>query len=1118
MNESVAFKQFDYSIKRIPKWLKDPGSLFYYFLLLVGLGVLFFSTTLFDNDFTTAFSGDYCSQQFSFYTNGYDDWWHFFKTGNFVLYDENTFLGVDNIGSNTFYYLFNPFFLPILLFPRQLIPQGMAILTIFKIALSGLTFYAYLRYLGASKRASKITGIAYAFSGWMTWYLWFNHFTEIAVVFPLILLGIERVLKTKKPWLLMGSICLLGFVNFFFTVCLTLCAFLYAMFRYFQRLRLNSAKDNLLIISFGFLGFAVGLLLPFMIFFPATMHSLTSPRASALEKTYFMEALKQRNIPKIWRFLTKWSSYKIENGVVVEETNVDYIPNNIKARHLYPFIDFIFPVTSDRGTPLTYYGNEIYDNVAGSQFCFLPMTMLLVPAFIDSFKKKHFSVIVPLVFFVFALFTPAAYFLFHGLTQAYSRWTIFVSTSILAYTGLYLDKITKEKWWILVIGGLSILVLCIVGGWAAHEIVTKYQPAYSESGGLIKTGYVERLSIPVFTIIECIYIVILCSAITILNVFKRDKNIYHVFTGFLVFEIAIMGALVIDGHGVTNYYRDVNKGYTKNDVLHLLSKQVKENDPSYYRSFSSLASSSASNDGMRNDYNGASFFHSIYNYNTADLCNWSSITGGTAPSSWSGTYLQKRPNLDLLLGTKYYYVEDDYYRYQKRGEATSDRFRYNVPLGYVDITDELNENDEFRVYKNYDYIDFALTYDTLYEANVNKEDEADNISTMRILSTEELYLSGTLVNTKQSEIIDDMKNNHPDINVIKPILKQESYFSESYYYRGVSIDRYKEVTNPHLNLENSSQRDAKVTYYDISSAKKPDGTKMQTLNLSAKQYLTELNKDTTLYEKKGSPVYEDKDYRRWVAVIEAYEDSFPNYDPNGNIFLINSQFSSDTKKIGVDIYFVDENNEIITYDNHNDGYYKGSGTPKGWRGFYITPDYSVGENGELKVAKPAPKIKKIIVVSRDKYIQDFAASNSTTPSMLYVDSYTAREERMKNLKEHMVYDVKAGTNKYTFKTNFDKERIIVTRLAYAKGFTVKMIDANGRKIDRPVFNGQGGLASFVSGTGECSYVLEFYTPYLKTASFISAIAVLGFMSSYMVYFYFGIIRNKEKEVQELLKI
>jgi hypothetical protein len=67
------------------------------------LGLVFFASSLCINYFTTPFTGDYVTQQYAFYTNGYDDWWHFFKTGEFVLYDTNTYLGADNIGSNSFY-------------------------------------------------------------------------------------------------------------------------------------------------------------------------------------------------------------------------------------------------------------------------------------------------------------------------------------------------------------------------------------------------------------------------------------------------------------------------------------------------------------------------------------------------------------------------------------------------------------------------------------------------------------------------------------------------------------------------------------------------------------------------------------------------------------------------------------------------------------------------------------------------------------------------------------------------------------------------------------------------------------------------------------------------------
>lgn len=1039
----------------LPCWLTNINSMFYYYLFLIVLGILFMCTSLFINYFTTPFTGDYSSQQFAFYTNGYDDWWHFIKTGEFVLYDTNTFLGADNIGSNSFYYLFDPFFLPILLVPRQLVPQGMAILTIFKMSACGMIFFVYMCYMGASRRAAKITGIAYAFSGWITWYLWFNHFTEMAIVFPLILFGIEKVLREKKPLMLMVGLCLMGFVNFFFLVCFSMCGFLYAMFRYFQRLKLNTWKDNLIILLLGFVAFVVGILMPMMVVLPAAMHSLTSPRATnANYLEYLKEAFKAHNIKNIIKLLTNWTAI----------TNYDVD----KARVLYPFIEFIFPVTSCRGTPLTVYGNETYDNVAGSFYCFIPMLILLYPAFKNSLKNKHFSVLVPLVFFTFALFTPFFYYLFHGFTVAYSRWTLFVVTSIMTYTGLYLDKL-KDETIVPLFEGMAALLLLMIGACiAANFIVTKYS-----------ANFTERVPIWLAGLFEGLYIIIF---VVVLSIIKTKKKIafYWVFTGFLVTEIALMGGFVVQGHGVEDYYY-TNKGFIKNDALHGLVEKVRKDDNSYYRSYSSLGSSTASNDSMRNNYNGFNFFHSIYNYNTADICNWSSITNGTAPSSWSGNYVQKRINLDTLLGVKYYYVEDDYFLYQNRKNGTSADFRYNVPLNYADVTEHYL-NNEFRVYKNMDYIDFALTYDTVYitDGNPSKSEQYEGLYSYgkSVLLNEEKYLQAAIINNYRDEsIIPDILANHPDI-----IVKEPEHDYTTTYYTHISISNYSSST---------SSSEAMITYYDMSKNDK------SSLDYKAEEYL-QLSPDNPNYDKHSTPG-QDEAYRKWVAVIECKNECFSSYDPKGNIYYVGASFA---KQNEYDIYFVDTNNQFVTFDNHNDGYHTSGRTGKNQRGFYVTPKYEINADGELTIVKDAPKIKKIIIVSRNSLM----ANNF----QVYVDTATKHNAKMDKLKQYVVTDVKSGTNEWSFKTNFDKERVVVTRLAYEEGFSLKMIDAYGNKKNVKVFNGQGGFVSFISGVGECTYQLEFYTPYLKIGSLISSLSTFAFFSTMIAYMYVDLRREDKK--------
>ena len=151
--------------KVIDIW-NDKSHLFWYILLLYGVAIAFTFTTLIDNDLTLPLAGDYVLQQIPFYTNGYDDWMTFFKTGEFPFWDHNTFLGANNVGANSFYYVLNPFFLPILLWPRDYIAQGLAFLMITKLVLAGLSFRYFLKYIGRKENTARLFGLAYAFCGW----------------------------------------------------------------------------------------------------------------------------------------------------------------------------------------------------------------------------------------------------------------------------------------------------------------------------------------------------------------------------------------------------------------------------------------------------------------------------------------------------------------------------------------------------------------------------------------------------------------------------------------------------------------------------------------------------------------------------------------------------------------------------------------------------------------------------------------------------------------------------------------------------------------------------------------------------------------------------------------
>ena len=81
----------------------DEWPLYKYIVYLFVIAIFFFIYPLFYlNNLQFPLGGDFTQQQIPFTPNGYDDWWNFLKTGQFPLWDSNTFLGANNIGSNAF--------------------------------------------------------------------------------------------------------------------------------------------------------------------------------------------------------------------------------------------------------------------------------------------------------------------------------------------------------------------------------------------------------------------------------------------------------------------------------------------------------------------------------------------------------------------------------------------------------------------------------------------------------------------------------------------------------------------------------------------------------------------------------------------------------------------------------------------------------------------------------------------------------------------------------------------------------------------------------------------------------------------------------------------------------
>ena len=702
--------------KRLREAWSDPKSLLRYIVFLSFMGVMFYAFALVTNLFTIPLSGDYVLQQIPFYLNGYDDWWHFFTTGEFVLWDNSTYLGVNNIGSNSFYYYLNPFFMPILIFPRALVPQGLAVLMIAKMVGASLTFRLLLKYFQVKENHARIFSMAYGFSGWMAYYLWFNHFMEVAVVFPLVLLGIEKLFKEKNFKWLAFSLFLMGITNYFFLVSTSFTAAFYALFRYFQTLNTRRIKDNAVVAMYGVLAFAVGIMMSAFVFIPSVMVAVTSNRVGEawyLDKLVL--AFQGDDWETVWSMLTVWQN---------QQGGEDAF------KQFYPLVSFLFPTVSNRSSTLFKTGS--YDNTVSSLFIYTPLTMLLLPSLIHSLKQQKWSHLLGFSLVLLMLFTPFTYQLVHGFTIDYGRWQIFVVAIAITYIAVHFEKRKTFKRWYY---DLSFVVIFSLAIYAVSV-------ALANENRFFFSAMEERQYVAIFALIYMVAVYL------VLRKDYQKRSLPETIQNAIFFEAIVMGTLIMNMHGLISYPNSLDNGLDLVTDQREVVKRIYQQDDDLFRIYN-LNAGESTNLGMRLGYNGLTAFHSLYNFHLADFNNYSHMNYNYR--GWSMGYHEKRYNLDLFLGIKYYVMQNVYDSYTLANEVNPDsgidEYLYqNVPFGFV--KDPFLSTNKNSVYVNEHFIEGGLTHDTLY-ANNQVEGQFGNRffnnGTTEVLNNEEIYLTGTIL-------------------------------------------------------------------------------------------------------------------------------------------------------------------------------------------------------------------------------------------------------------------------------------------------------------------------------------------------------------------------------------
>ena len=242
------------------------------FLVAMAVAACFFVPYMILSEGYFTFFGDFNVQQIPFYQMCHEA----IRDGN-ISWNWNTDLGANFVGSYAFYLLGSPFFWITLLFPNRFVPYLMGPLLILKFGFAALTAYLYIRRFTKTSNAAMLGGILYAFSGFSVYNVFFNHFHEAIIAFPLLLLSLELLITENRRGVFALAVAFCAVTNYFFFFGMVVFAVIYFFVRLFSgAIKVRLARFITLIFEA-----VIGLLMSAILLLPAINAILDNSRVSS---------------------------------------------------------------------------------------------------------------------------------------------------------------------------------------------------------------------------------------------------------------------------------------------------------------------------------------------------------------------------------------------------------------------------------------------------------------------------------------------------------------------------------------------------------------------------------------------------------------------------------------------------------------------------------------------------------------------------------------------------------------------------------------------------------------------------------------------------------------------
>ena len=208
-----------------------------------------------------------------------------------------TDLGTDTLASYSFYLMGSPFFWLTLPLPDAWVPYCMGPLLVLKYATMSLTATAWLRRFIKKPEYQILGGLLYAFCGYTMYNTFFNHFLDVMVFFPLLMIGMDELVDNHRHGIFALTVCLAAVVNFVFFAGEAIFMILYYIAKVWRGGYKTTVRGFLEVAFEAILGFAMSA----FIVWPTIIVILANPRSTGL--LYGYNVWIYNNARKYWVIL-----------------------------------------------------------------------------------------------------------------------------------------------------------------------------------------------------------------------------------------------------------------------------------------------------------------------------------------------------------------------------------------------------------------------------------------------------------------------------------------------------------------------------------------------------------------------------------------------------------------------------------------------------------------------------------------------------------------------------------------------------------------------------------------------------------------------------------------------